>query len=83
MIDSHDEDAILKRIVKAYLFWKGEASSKMITRHIDEVGYGLRRPISARSLSMKMKTWTRIDKSGSWFRVTSETRNRETWWKLE
>lgn len=82
-MNAKDEEAIIKRIVKAYLFWKKEASSKMITRHIDEVGYGLRKPISARSLSMKMRTWTRNDKSGSWFRVTSETRKNETWWKLQ
>ena len=77
-----DEEAILKRIVKSYLFFKGEATSKMIVLHIESVGYGLRKPISPAQLSQKMKQWSYFGKSGSWFRVKKEVRKKQTWWRL-
>ena len=79
-----DEEAILKRIVKSYLFHKGEATARMITLHIEKVGYGLRKPIAPNSLSQKMKHWSAFGKSGSWFRVKSEVKkDNKTWWSLE
>lgn len=76
-----DEDTILKRIVKSYLFHKGEATSKMIILHIEDVGYGLKKPLTPSSLSQKIKHWNY--KSSSWFRVKSRVDNNKKWWSLE
>ena len=79
-----DEEAILKRIVKSYLFHKGEATARMIILHVERVGYGLKKPVSPNSLSQKMKYWSRFDKSGSWFRVKSKRKDdNRIWWSLE
>jgi len=77
-----DEDAIVKRIIKAYLTFKGEASTKMIVEHINTVGYGLRKPVSGNSLPQKMRLWSQNGKSNTWFRVEYEVRNRQKWWRL-
>lgn len=55
----------------------------MIVNHLTFVGYGLRKPIHINALSRKMKLWSLSGKSGSWFRVKSEYKNRELWWSLE
>ncbi len=78
-----DETAIVKRIIKAYLYFKGEASTSMICNHIEKTGYGLRKTYSTRYLSANIRKWSSNGKSGSWFRVTFEQRGRERWWRLE
>lgn len=78
-----DEDAIVKRLVKSYLHYQGEATSQMIVNHIDKVGFGLRKPLTSKALSHKIKVWTSTGKSNSWFRVTSTVRKNKKWWKLE
>ena len=77
-----DEEAIVKRIIKAYLHFRGEASTKMLLQHLIEVDYGIHKPYSARGLTIKMNYWSRADKSGEWFRVESFRKNRQTWWRL-
>ena len=78
-----NEDAIIKRIVKCYLYHKGEATSKMIANHLEYGGYGLRKPVLLKGLSRKMKIWSSSGKSGSWFRVKNEYKNGELWWSLK
>jgi len=78
-----DEDAIIKRIVKTYLDFQGEASTNMIIQYIEHTGFGLRKPITSSGLSKKLRIWSHTGKSGSWFRVTFETRNNQRWWRLK
>ena len=77
------EEAILKRIIKTYLYFQGEASTNMIIQHIEKTGYGLRKPLTPTGLSMKMKLWSTSGKSGSWFRVKCRIEKKQKWWKLE
>jgi len=77
-----DEEAILKRIIKCYLHFKGEATTKMIVLHIEEMGYGLRKQLSTEYVTRQIRTWSRNNK-GSWFNVRGEQRDRTTWWRLE
>ena len=48
-----NEDDILKRIIKSYLYKKGEATGQEIVAHIQEVGYGLRKQYTKESISKK------------------------------
>ena len=75
------EDAIVKRIVKCYLFHKGEASTRMIVKHILETGYGLRVDITVPGLSQKMRKWN--SNSPSWFKVNCTQKGKEKWWSLK
>ena len=77
-----NDDDCVKRIVKAYLYFKGEASTEMILNHILEVGYGIRKSYTKRGLSSKIAHWNKISKSGEWFKVEPFTRNRKRWWRL-
>ena len=61
------QDDILKRIVKCYLTYEKEASAGMIARHIDRVGYGIRKMPDPVGLAKKIKIWEQ--KSPSWFNV--------------
>ena len=78
-----NEDAYLKRIVKAYLFFKGEATARDILIHIEEVGYGLRKPQTSAGISAKINYWNKSGHSGSWFKVERSTKNRKTYWRLK
>lgn len=62
-----EEENITKRIIKCYLSFKKEATARMITKHIETTGYGLRKPHDPIGLSMKIKVWARD--SSSWFNV--------------
>jgi hypothetical protein len=79
---ANDDDCV-KRIIKSYLHFKGEASTDMIVRHILDVDYGLRKTYTPSSLGAKMKYWSRDSKSGGWFRVVSTRNKKKTWWRLE
>lgn len=83
MVVENTDDMIVKRIIKTYLHFKGEASTKMICNHIQSTGYGLRNTYTPRNLTRKMKLWRHNGKSGSWFNVVFTEKNRETWWRLE
>ena len=52
-----NEDDILKRIIKSYLYKKGEATGKEIAAHIQEVNYGLRKQYTKKAIAKKMKYW--------------------------
>jgi len=78
---ANDDDCV-KRIIKSYLYFKGEASTDMIAQHLTDVDYGLRKTYSTRSLSNKMRVWSRNSKSGGWFRVASKRENHKTWWRI-
>ena len=78
-----NDDDCVKRIIKSYLHFKGEASTDMIAQHLTDVNYGLRKNYPTRSLSNKMRVWSRNSKSGGWFRVISFKKDdRKTWWRL-
>ena len=72
----------IKRIVKAYLYFKGEATSDELITHIENVGYGIRKKYTAKGLTNKMKYWTRTSKSGSWFKVEYSIKNNRAHWRL-
>ena len=79
-----NDDDCVKRIIKTYLHFKGEASTSMIANHLIEVDYGLRKYYSPRSLTTKMRFWSNNSKSGGWFRVIPFKKDdRKTWWRLE
>jgi len=77
----HDDDC-MKRIIKAYLHFKGEATSAMILSHIADVGYGLKKPYSASSLSSKINQWRQYGSSGKWFNVEPVNKNGKRYWRL-
>lgn len=77
-----DEEAIVKRIIKDYLYFKGEASTRMIINHIEKVGFGLRKGLTVAGLSKKMRIWSQQGKSNSWFQVTYTKKHKERWWRL-
>lgn len=78
-----NDDDCVKRIIKTYLHFKGEASTDMIVEHLINTDYGLRKTYSARSLSSKMRVWSMNSKSGGWFKVISFKKNdRKTWWRI-
>jgi len=75
-------EAAVKRVVKAYLHFKGEATAKMILQHLIDVDYGIHKTYSVRGLTSKLKYWSRPDKSGEWFRITSSEKDGKIWWRL-
>ena len=77
------EDDCIKRVIKAYLYFKGEARTADILKHIDLVGYGLRKTYTVTGLTKKMKYWSRDSKSGSWFNVECFKKNNVYWWRLK
>ena len=77
-----NDDDCVKRIVKASLYFKGEASTEMILNHINDAGYGIRKAYTKRGLSSKIAHWNKTSKSGAWFRVEPFTKNRKRWWRL-
>ena len=77
------EDDCIKRVIKAYLYCKGEARTADILKHIDIVGYGLRKTYTVTGLTKKMKYWSRASKSGSWFNVECFKKNNVYWWRLK
>lgn len=77
------DDMIVKRIIKSYLHFKGEATTRMICNHINETNYGLRKTYTPYNLTRFMKLWRHGGKSGSWFNVEFIEKNRETWWRLK
>ena len=79
---ANDDDCI-KRIVKAYLYFKGEATSATLLKHISEVGYGVTKSYTATGLTAKMKIWRASGKSGSWFNVEPFKKDHITWWRLK
>lgn len=79
---SNDDDCI-KRIIKAYLHFKGEATTAMILQHMITVNYGIRKQYSTSGLASKMNHWTKNSKSGSWFKLVPFEKNRQRWWRLE
>ena len=72
----------IKRIIKCYLHFKGEASSKELITHIENVGYGIHKKYTAKGLTYKIKYWARASKSGSWFKVECYVKNNVTYWRL-
>ena len=78
-----NDDDCVKRVIKAYLYFRGEASTEMLLNHIREVGYGIKKEYTPRALSSKMRIWSTNSKSGGWFRVVSFERDRKKWWRLE
>ena len=77
-----NEDDCIKRIVKSYLHFKGEATTAMIVQHMIAVDYGLRKTCTPRSLGMKLSVWNQHSKSGSWFKLESFERDKKRWWRL-
>ena len=77
-----NDDDCIKRIIKSYLHFKGEATTAMIIQHIVEVNYGLRKTYSPSGLASKMTIWSRYSKSGSWLKLTSSEKNGKKWWRL-
>ena len=57
---------ILKRIIKCYLYFQKEATATMIVKHIQEVGYGVKKIPEPPQLTKQMKQW-RVD--SYWFNV--------------
>ena len=74
------EDAILKRIVKAYLLHNGEASTRMIANHIQSSKYGLKYEVNVRVLGRRMRRWAL--KPSNWFRVEYVEKGKTKWWRL-
>lgn len=64
---SNEEDPILKRIIKSYLYKKGEATGQEIAAHIQEVNYGLRKQYTKESISKKIKYWRANEPT--WLRI--------------
>lgn len=52
-----DEDAILKRIIKAYLHQKGKSTAQEIAIYIQEVGFGLKKQYTKEAITKKIKYW--------------------------
>lgn len=80
---NNTDDAVVKRIIKAYLHFHGEATARMIYEHINSVDYGLRKNYTPASLSRFMGLWSYSGKSGSWFRVKCTMKKHKKWWSLE
>lgn len=78
---ANDDDCV-KRIVKVYLHFKGEASTGMLAKHLLDVDYGLVKSYTPRVLGQKMKQWSN-PKNGRWFRPVPIIKKDETWWRLE
>ena len=77
------DDDCIKRIIKCYLHFKGEATTQMLLSHILEIGYGLRKEYSSRALGNKMGIWSRYSKSGAWFNVEAFDKNGKKYWRLK
>lgn len=78
-----NDDDCVKRIIKAYLYFHGEATSAMIIKHIDSIGYGIRKNYTSHSLTSNIKKWRRTDKSGHWFNVEPIIKNHVIWWRIK
>lgn len=78
-----NNDDCIKRVIKAYLFFNGEAPTSEILKHIDRVGYGLTKGYTTTGLTQSMKKWARPGKSASWFTVEPFKKNHIIWWRLK
>lgn len=63
---TNNED-IIKRIVKCYLYFQKEATATMIVKHIEETDYGVKKIIQPTRLTLLIKKWKINNRD--WFNV--------------
>ena len=83
---ARNDDDCVKRIIKSFLYFNGEATTRMILDHIHDVNYGLQKEYTPKKLSSNMRRWLlNMNGRNHWFNVEpfKKETNGEQWWRLK
>ena len=71
---TNNEEAILKRIIKAYLHQNHKATAQQIALYLQTVGFGLRKQYTKESIAKLIKQWR--EGEATWLRIRWEKNNQ-------